>query len=254
MHADKYTLGYGAPVLSFLGQRTAETHAGFFLPQLQPGWRVLDAGCGPGTITLGLARAVRPGQVTGIDVEDSQFAGAREQAAREGLSVEFRQASIYELPFPDGAFDAVFSHAVFEHLSDPSRALVELRRVLKPEGWIGVRAGDLGGLLIDAASDSPAQALGAYLANQKSDSKDPNIGRKLGRLLRQAGFGVHHFTASYEVITDLILKMGPALAQGFAASNCCPLDNKPGDYPLFIALAWCEATGCAESRPTRNSL
>jgi ubiquinone/menaquinone biosynthesis C-methylase UbiE len=77
-------------------QRTAETDAGFFLPHLRPGFRVLDTGCGPGTITVGLARRVAPGQVIGIDIEDSQFASAREQAERESINAELRKASIYE--------------------------------------------------------------------------------------------------------------------------------------------------------------
>ena len=247
MHSDTYTPGYNAPVLSFLEQRTAETHAGFFLPQLRPGWRVLDAGCGPGTITLGLARLVSPGHVTGIDIEDSQFAIVRDRAERERLNVEFRKASVYELPFQDGSFDAVFSHALLGHLSAPDVALLELHRVLKPGGLIGMRAADRGGLLIDAASDGPAQAMAAYLANQKNGSKDPNVGRKLGRLLGQAGFTVQKMTASYEVITETLLKIGPSLAEQVAVPEDCGCSNdKSSDYSLFVALAWCEAIGCAD--------
>jgi SAM-dependent methyltransferase len=163
MQTATYRPGYSAPVLSLMAERSAETHAEFFLPQLRPGFKALDAGCGPGTITLGLARRVAPGHVIGIDVEDSQFEKAREQAESEGLNVEFRKTSVYELPFEDHSFDAVFSHALLEHLVEPGAALVELRRVLKPGGWIGVRAGDMGGILVDAASDVPAQALaGAF--------------------------------------------------------------------------------------------
>lgn len=246
MQSDTYTPGYSAPVLSWMEQRTAETHAGFFLPHLKPGWRVLDAGCGPGSITMGLARTVAPGLVIGIDIEDSQFANAPERAAREGLNVEFRKASVYDLPFQDGSFDAIFSHAMLEHLSAPGAALLELRRVLKPGGLIGVRAGDLGGLLMDAASEGPAQAFAAYLEGQKSGSKDPNVGRKLGRLLRQAGFTVQRMTASYEVITETLLRIGPALAGQFAAPAYCSLQDKPGGLSLFVALAWCEATGRTE--------
>ena len=246
MRADTYVPGYSAPVVALKAERNAETHAGFFLPQLRPGWHVLDAGCGPGTITLGLAQAVQPGQVTGIDIEDSQFSSAREQAEREGLNVHFRTASVYELPFADGSFDAVFSHALLEHLSDPPAALAELRRVLKPGGSIGVRAGDLGGILIDSASEGPAQAFAAYLAKQKEYSKDPNVGRKLGRLLRKAGFTVQSMTASYEVITETLLKIGPSLAQNFAVPSYCSLEGKDDDQSLFVALAWCEAIGRAE--------
>jgi ubiquinone/menaquinone biosynthesis C-methylase UbiE len=102
---------------------------------------VLDAGCGPGTITLGLSRKVAPGQVVEIDTEDSQFTNAREEAQRAGLNVEFRKASVHELPFPPRSFDAVFSHALLEHISDVDAALAEMRRVLKPGGLIGLRAG-----------------------------------------------------------------------------------------------------------------
>lgn len=247
MQTATYTPGYSAPILNFMAQRTAETHGGFFLPQLKPGWRVLDAGCGPGTITLGLARSVAPGRVTGIDAEDSQFKNAREQAESENLNVEFQKASVYELPFPGGSFDAVFSHALLEHLTDPGAALAELRRILKPGGLIGLRAGDMGGILIDAASDGPAQGLAAYLENREKNSGDPNVGRKLGRLLRKAGFTIQKMTASYEVITETLLNIGPSLVQQFVAPAFCGLENnKPGADSLFVALAWCEATGRAE--------
>lgn len=244
MQADTYTPGYSSPMVSFMAQRTADTHATFFLPHLKPGWRLLDAGCGPGTITLGLARKVAPGHVIGIDVEDSQFAASREEAQRQDLNVEFRKAIVYELPFEDQSFDAVFSHALLEHLSDPAVAIAEFRRVLKPGGAIGLRSGDLGGLLIDADSDGPAQAFSAYMAKQREGSKDSNVGRKLGRLLRKSGFTVDQMTASYEVISDLLMKLGPALAQQFAApGSFCKVDDRPGDSSLFVALAWCEATG-----------
>jgi ubiquinone/menaquinone biosynthesis C-methylase UbiE len=244
MQTTTYTPGYSAPVLSFMEQRTAETHAGFFLPYLKPGLRVLDAGCGPGTITLGLARRVTPGQVVGIDIEDSQFADAREKAQRESLHMELQKASIYELPFDNASFDAVFSHAVLQHLSDPGAALAELKRVLKPNGMIGVRAGDMGGILVDAESDGPAKGFSAYLSNAEKDGGDPYLGRKLARLLRKAGFKVEQMTGSYEVISDLLKKIGPSLSSAFSTQSSCSLQDRPDDS-LFVALAWCEAIGRA---------
>ena len=246
MQTATYAPGYSAPVLSFMEQRTADTHAGFFLPQLMTGWSVLDAGCGTGTITLGLARKVAPGLVTGIDVEDAQFAKASEQARREGLSVEFRKASVYELPFQDHVFDAVFSHALLEHLAEPIAALQEFHRVLKPGGMIGIRAGDMGGILIDSESEGPAQGLATYLANREKNSGDIQVGRKLGRLLRKAGFDVQKTNASYEVITETLRKIGPSLAAQFANSGCCSLQHKTDNDSLFVALAWCEAIGRAQ--------
>ncbi len=242
MRTNEYAPGYSAPVLTFSERRRAETHAAFFLPELKPGFRVLDAGCGPGTITLGLARAVAPGEVIGIDIEASQFVAAREQATQEGLNVTLRTASIYQLPFEDRSFDAVFSHDVLQHISDPPAALAELRRVIKPGGVIGIRAGDMGGILIDSEFEGPAKALASYLARREKDEGDIYIGRKLPRLLRKAGFKIERVTASYEVISDLLRKIGPALAAQFVTPGYCSMESKPDDS-LFVALAWCEAVG-----------
>jgi ubiquinone/menaquinone biosynthesis C-methylase UbiE len=233
-------------MVQFMAQRTAESHASFFLPYLKPGWSVLDAGCGPGTITLGLAQRVKPGHVVGIDAEDAQFEQTCSTAQREGLNIEFLKGSVYQLPFEDGRFDAVFSHALLEHLSEPPAAIAEFRRVLKPGGLIGLRAGDLGGMLLDADSDGPAQAFASYLAQQRQGEKDPNVGRKLARLMRQAGFSVQKMTASYEVISDLLTKLGPALAEQFTIpGSFCKLQDRSEPPSLFVALAWCEATGRA---------
>ncbi len=246
MRTDEYTLGYSAPILQFMAQRTAETHASFFLPYLEPGWRVLDAGCGPGTITLGLARRTHPGRVLGVDAEDSQFEQASAAAQHEGLNAQFLKGSVYELPFEGQQFDAVFSHALLEHLTDPARAVGEFRRVLKPGGVLGLRAGDLGGLLIDADSEQAAEGFAFYLAQQKQAGKDPNIGRKLARVMRRAGFSVEKMSASYEVISDLLMKIGPPLAEQLRPSGRFrKQEDRPEISSLFVALAWCEAIGHA---------
>jgi ubiquinone/menaquinone biosynthesis C-methylase UbiE len=180
--------------------------------------------------------------VTGIDIEESQFAKAREQAEQEGLNIEFQTANISHLPFGDGYFDAVFSHAVLQHLTDPDAALTELRRVLKPGGLIGVRAGDMGGTLVDSEGEEAAQGLAAYLAKSEKGGGDPYIGRKLGRLLRKAGFMVEGVSASYEVITETLRQIGPSLAAQFAVAEKERGSDAENDLP-FVALAWCEAIG-----------
>jgi hypothetical protein len=105
-----------------------------------------------------------------------------------------------------------------------------------------VRAGDMGGTLIDAESDGPAQGLAAYLAKSETGGGDPYIGRKLGRLLGKAGFIVERVSASYEVITETLRRIGPSLAAQFASPEKERGLDAEDDLP-FVALAWCEAIG-----------
>ena len=68
-----YTMGYSEEFLQLLHRRNADRNTAYLLPHLRPGLRVLDFGCGPGTISVGLARAVEPGELHGIDIEESQI-------------------------------------------------------------------------------------------------------------------------------------------------------------------------------------
>lgn len=109
---DEYAVGYDSVrTTTFHASRTAEINAAFFLPYLKPGMSLLDCGCGPGSITVGLAERVAPGQVIGVDVGESSIEAAQRLAVERGVSnVRFQVASVYELPFPEGTFDAVFTH------------------------------------------------------------------------------------------------------------------------------------------------
>ena len=66
---EQYTLGYSSQTVQWLQRRTAAKEAGFLLPYLSAGMRLLDCGCDPGSITAGLAETVAPGQVVGVDIE-----------------------------------------------------------------------------------------------------------------------------------------------------------------------------------------
>ena len=128
-----YTMGYNEEFRQLLDRRSAATHAAHLLPHLQPGMRVLDLGCGPGTISVGLAEAVAPGELLGIDLEESQVAMARGAAEAGGHgNATFHVGDATDLPFEDDEFDAVHCHAVLMHIPDTGAALAEVRRVLKP--------------------------------------------------------------------------------------------------------------------------
>src|SRR4029077_5283180 len=108
----------------------------------------LDVGCGPGTITLGLAQLVAPGEVIGIDIQTSLIERAASlEKARGQTNLRFEHADLYALPFADRCFDAAFGNGVLMHLAEPMRALAQLRRVLRPGGVIGVRDPDFGAVL-----------------------------------------------------------------------------------------------------------
>jgi ubiquinone/menaquinone biosynthesis C-methylase UbiE len=144
--AEKYSQHANPPFEQRLALRTAANEGAFFLPFLRPGMRVLDVGCGFGSITLGLAERIAPGEIVGLDFQPSQIAQAQVLAASRGQrNVRFDVADVYQLPFPDASFDAAFANTVLMHLNQPVRALTEMRRVLRPGGIVGIRDCDWGG-------------------------------------------------------------------------------------------------------------
>jgi ubiquinone/menaquinone biosynthesis C-methylase UbiE len=112
--------------------RSAGLHARFFLRHLALGLSVLNLGCGPGSITVGLTTAVAPSTVTGLDSSSGQLATARRAADALGLdNLRFSEGSCYELDLPECSVDRVFAHALIEHLARPAAALREAYRVLR---------------------------------------------------------------------------------------------------------------------------
>jgi SAM-dependent methyltransferase len=97
---------------------------------LPPPGRVLDAGCGAGSVARGLA--ARGYTVSGMDGSAAFIAHAE---AQPGPSVAYQIGDLATLPYPDGAFEAVVSSEVLEHVADDARAVAELARVLVPGGW-----------------------------------------------------------------------------------------------------------------------
>jgi ubiquinone/menaquinone biosynthesis C-methylase UbiE len=170
--------------------RTAERQAAFLLPYLQPGMDLLDVGCGPGTITLGLAQAVAPGQVTGIDHDAAELEAARALAAERGVTnVRFEMGDARSLPFEDGTFDAAYENDLFVHLaSDAVQAAGEVYRVLKPGGLFGARDVETDSVVWGNPSEALKELDALMQQWQHSRGSDVRLGKHLPTILRQAGF------------------------------------------------------------------
>jgi ubiquinone/menaquinone biosynthesis C-methylase UbiE len=181
-----YAPGYGRDVVSMVSARTAAERATFAQPLFAPGTWVVDLGCGPGSITVGLGADSR---VTGVDLDAGQVALARAAARRSGRStVDFLVASAYRLPFADGSVDVAFSHALFEHLAAPLDALAELHRVLKPGGRLAVSTSDWGKARLRPKTANVDAALrGHYLLRRRAGG-DPFAGRLIADHCAAAGF------------------------------------------------------------------
>ncbi|RHZ48185.1 hypothetical protein CDV55_100253 [Aspergillus turcosus] len=132
-----YTTDHSPSVLQTHSWRTVSNPAAYLIPYIKPSMKILDIGCGPGSISIDFARLVPQGHVTGIDYVADPLDGARSLASKQGITnIDFRVGDIHSLDFPDDTFDIVHVHQVLQHIADPVRALREMRRVAKSDGGI----------------------------------------------------------------------------------------------------------------------
>lgn len=204
---DTYTHGHHPSVLRSHEWRTAENSAGYLLDRLRPGQRLLDVGCGPGTITLDLAERVAPGPVLGIDasaeVIDRAQASADARPQPGSTDVSFAVGNVYALDHPDDSFDVVHAHQVLQHLTDPVGALRELRRVLAPGGTLAVRDSDYGGFVWSPADERLTRWLELYHQVTQRNGAEADAGRFLGAWVRAAGYADVELATSTWTFADL---------------------------------------------------
>ncbi len=146
-----YARGHSDYTIATHLSRTAESDAAFLLPHIKATDHILDVGCGPGTITTSLAKYASEGKTVGVDISTSVIEKAKALAAESNIptqgpgSVVFEEGNILDgLAYPDDTFDIIFSSQVLGHMPAPDlplRALVEMRRVLKPGGILASRDG-----------------------------------------------------------------------------------------------------------------
>lgn len=106
---------------------------------LEPGARILDAGCGTGLLTFALMKALKiPVNITAVDLSSSSLAKAKRAARKNssnGHKVNFGQANVLALPFADSSFDMVVTSGVLEYVP-LQEGFSELARVIVPGGHL----------------------------------------------------------------------------------------------------------------------
>ncbi|CAK9092896.1 unnamed protein product [Durusdinium trenchii] len=177
---ERYTHGHAASVVSQHGARTVEDSAQFLLPFLRPHVKLLDVGCGPGSITRGFASRVS--SVVGVDSSAEVIATAK---AKE-----------------DETFDVVFAHQLLQHLSEPLRALQEMRRVCKAGGLVAAR--EVAYSTMQGAPVLPGlhRWREVYMMTARRNGGEPDAGLYLKKWMNSAGFTSLRFTTSTVTHSD----------------------------------------------------
>ena len=170
------------------GQETKLRQWTLDLADLQPGHVLLDVGCGTGTLLLAAAQRVGPsGALHGIEPSPAMAAHARRKAAASRMPLQVVEGSAGSLPYPPEAFDAVFCTLVLHHLPASMReeAIREMRRVLRPGGWVVLVDWQRPQSLVRAIV-SPLFLI--YLLHHLGPSGSPLDVLGIERLMRELGF------------------------------------------------------------------
>ena len=194
-----YTMGYSDEFEKLLDRRNAGINAAHLLPHLKPGLRVLDLGCGPGTISVGLAKVVEPGELHGIDMEESQIKIARAAATAGGHdNAVFRTGDVTRLSYEDDTFDVAHCHALLMHVRDTQAVLAEVKRVLKSGGLVSAREMIGSASFSEPELDGLADAWVTFSKLLEANGGHPQMGKELPGKFLQAGFSPVHASASFE--------------------------------------------------------
>ncbi|KAF2674677.1 S-adenosyl-L-methionine-dependent methyltransferase [Microthyrium microscopicum] len=195
-----YTQGHSKYTTATHEVRKAEQDAAFLLPHIKKTDHILDVGCGPGSITIGLVKHASAGTIIGIDISEDVLQKAKTLAADAEIptegpgSVTFELGNVLEgLSFPDDTFDVVFCSQLFGHIPPPDlprQALKELRRVLKTGGVFASRDGVAHHFYPQSFDLDRLWALNARKALAKGAPPADPTGTIMPALLRSVGYDV----------------------------------------------------------------
>lgn len=259
----EYPIGYSQEVVSILADRTLAKHAFYLIKYLKPGLNVIDCGCGPGALTIDIAKKVSPGKVIGIDISQNQIETAKKLSAEMKVkNVKFITGDVLSLPFSNSLFDLAHCHGLFCQLSEPKIALNEMKRVVKSGGLIAAREPDADTYLIYPQLEKMLQAMSlAISALHAIGGGDYRIGKKLKSLFYHTDFSEIITSAScdYKEPKEVLLRECRALISDWEESPWSKylLENKlvtKNDIKeiknslrafsnlddAFFSLTWCE--------------
>jgi ubiquinone/menaquinone biosynthesis C-methylase UbiE len=157
---------------------------------LQDGMSVLDAGSGPGFMTAELLALLPSSNVTALDIDPVMIERAEKYlVAKADDRLTIRKGSVMSSGLPDDTFDFAIARYLLEHLRDPVEAAREVRRILKPGGKFVVVDIDDAEHLWEPEDPPELKAVNErWREEHKAKGGDRYIGRKLLRILKQAGF------------------------------------------------------------------
>ena len=194
-----------------------EGHAGLLAPlELAPGCRVMDYGCGPGFVSLGMAGMVAPGgQVHGVDINARFVADATGRATGTD-NVSFHLVQDGRIPRADAAGDRALCKNVLEYVPDLATTLAEFRRVIEPGGRLLAIDSDWGFVIVEPWGRAVTER---FFAAAAPAFKEPEIGRRLRGHLLDAGFEDVEVTVRAGVDTEggslLVLRNMASYAREF---------------------------------------
>ncbi|KAI5954434.1 hypothetical protein KGF54_002209 [Candida jiufengensis] len=185
-----YAKGFQKSISNTHSSRNVENSGKFVTTVLKPNFKMLDVGCGPGSITIDFAKSYLTcgGSIIGIEPTHELVDASNELKNKENvINAEFQLGSIYNIPYPDNTFDLVYSHQVIVHIKDPIKALRELLRVIKPNGFVCVRDADIESTIISPEKFNLLKEYSILLVNNNVSS-DIKAGRYLKSKAIKAGY------------------------------------------------------------------